>query len=231
MRNLTIGLMAVVALAVFGVPANAAIMTSSATAPTIDGEDIASFGTSTGTDKWWPGGANAFGNPGKTCGQTFTTGSAPLILNAFTFQVSGATEPTKEYAIRVGTVSGTTFTEIASESATQSAATGADAYLTWTLDSPVSLAANTTYGVDVGLLSSTSDWTTGMPYMYYTADEYPDGSRFRSGTAGDGVGDSDMSHMSGDRVFHLDLVPEPATMAVLALGGLGVLVRRRRRRS
>jgi len=192
--------------------ANAAVMTSSSTAPTVDGADIASFGTPTTTgwpteDKWWPGSATAFGSPGKTIGQTFTTGSEDVVLNAFTFQIKYATEPTKEYAIRVGTVSGSTFTEIASESATQSAATADDAYWTWTLDSPVSLSANTLYGVDVGLLSSTSAWQTGIPYVYRTADVYPGGTRFRSGSAGYGVGDSSMSDMSADRVFHLDMEP------------------------
>ncbi|MCK4784217.1 MAG: hypothetical protein KAV87_10735 [Desulfobacteraceae bacterium] len=180
-------------------------VSTSATAPVVDGFDIASYGTITGQDKWWPGPADVFGNPGKTVGQTFTTGSVDVLLSAFTFQIREATQPTKTYTIRVGTVSESTFTEIASESATQSVANAADAYWTWTLDSPVSLSANTVYGVDVGLLSSTSAWETGIPYVYYTADEYAGGTRFRSGTAGYGVGDDTMSHMSGDRVFHIDM--------------------------
>ena len=185
--------------------ANAALMTSSATPPTIDGDDIANYGTPTGSDKWWPGSATAFGNPGKTVGQTFTTGSAALILNAITFQVTSGTQPTKEYTIRVGTVSGSTFTEIASETATQDFATDANDYWTWTLASPVALSASTVYGVDVGLNSSTSVWQTGIPYVKYTADEYAGGTRFRSGTAGYGVGDTSMTQVSGDRIFHLDL--------------------------
>ena len=197
--------LAVAAMAVLAASANAATMSASATAPGVDNFDIASYGTPTGQDKWWPGAADAYGTPGMTIGQTFTTGSEAVILNAFTFQIRDAIEPTKEYVIRVGEVSGTTFTQIASESATQSIATAADNHWTWTLDAPVLLAANTAYGVDVGLLSSTSEWTTGIPYVYTTADVYPDGSKFRSGTAGFGIGDSTMEQMSGERVFHIDM--------------------------
>ena len=201
--------------------ANAAVMTSSTTQPTVDGEDIVSFGTPTGADKWWPGEATDYGNPGKTIGQTFTTGSGDVLLYAFTFQIRHHAEPTKEYTIRVGTVLGSTFTEIASESATQSFATAADDYWTWTLDSPVPLSANTVYGVDVGLNSSTSAWQTGIPYAYFTDDVYPYATRFRSGTAGNGVGDETVSQMSGERVFHIDLdlvYPYPANGAAVPAG-------------
>ena len=197
-----------VAMAILGLtvaPANAATMSASPTAPDIGGLDIASYGTPTGQDKWWPGPVDVYGTPGMTIGQTFTTGGENVMLNAFTFQVRDATEPTKEYVIRVGEVSGTTFTQIASEPVTQSFSTTADNYWTWTLDTPVLLSANTAYGVDVGLISSTSEWTTGIPYVYYTADVYPDGSKFRSGTAGYGVGDDTMEQMSGERVFHIDM--------------------------
>jgi len=185
--------------------ANAASFYASGTAPEVDPSDIASYGTPTGSDKWWPDPATTYGNPGKTVGQTFTTGGEEVYLNAITFQVTSGTQPEKEYAIRVGTVLDSTFTEIASETATQTVVTADNDYFTWTLDTPVLLSANTLYGVDVGLLSSTSSWETGMPYVYFTADIYPDGTRFRSGTAGYGVGDDTMTHMSGDRVFHLDL--------------------------
>jgi hypothetical protein len=67
---------AIVSTVVF-VPAitsvNAATMYSSPTLPDVGSFDIASYSTPTGQDKWWPGLANDYGNPGKTVGQTFTT--------------------------------------------------------------------------------------------------------------------------------------------------------------
>gem|GEM_PF-1200841 len=183
----------------------AAWFTNSPTPPTVRGDDIACFATPTGSDKWWPDPATAYGNPGKTVGQTFRTGNAALYLKAVTFKIAQATQPTKTYTIRVGVVSGTAFTPIASETATQTVATAADEYWTWTLASPVLLLPNTVYGVDVGLNASTSAWQTGIPYVYYSADAYPGGTRFRSGTAGYGVGDTNMSDMSGDRLFHIAL--------------------------
>ncbi|GAF92744.1 unnamed protein product, partial [marine sediment metagenome] len=219
-RTKTVLTLIAVAMAFLGLAttsANAATMSSNPTAPDVGSLDIASYGTPTGQDKWWPGAASAYGNPGKTVGQTFTTGSVDVLLNAFTFQIRDATQPAKTYTIRVGSVSGSTFTEIASESATQSFATATDDYWTWALDSPVILSANTVYGVDVGLNTSTSEWQTGIPYVYYTADVYAGGTCFRSGTAGNGVGDTSMTQVSGDRVFHIDMVSaDPNAPTVVA---------------
>ncbi len=189
----------------------AATMTASSELPARVGDDISNIPDlppeiATGSDKWWVSSATAYGNPGMTVGQTFTTGNGAFLLTAVTFRVRDATSPTKTYTLRVGTVLGATFETIASETATQDFATAVDDYWTWTFDTPVLLSPNTLYGVDVGINSSTSDWKTGIPYVHYTsASTYADGTRFRSGTAGNGIGDDSISHTSGDRIFHLAL--------------------------
>ena len=208
-RNQTKTLLALAAMAMAVIltaaSAHAAVMTSSSTQPTLDGEDIASFGTPTGADKWWPGEANAYGNPGKTIGQTFTTGSGDVLLCAFTFQIRDGAEPTKEYAIRVGTVLGSTFTEIYNETATQTFTWNSSEYMTWAFDSPVLLAPGIEYGIDIGMTSSTSAWQTGIPYINITSNVYSGGTRYMSGTTGLGIGDDTMNNVSGDRIFHVDL--------------------------
>ena len=88
---------------------------------------------------------------------------------ALTYQITSTqkAEPTKTYVIRVGTVDvpGATFTQIYSETATQTFTWNASEYVTWTFDSPLLLSANTEYGIDVGMTSSTSAWQTGIPYI------------------------------------------------------------------
>jgi 4-diphosphocytidyl-2-C-methyl-D-erythritol kinase len=56
-----------------------------------------------------------------------------------------------QYVVRVGTVLGTTFTNIYSETFTQAFTWNGGEYMTWTLTTPVLLSANTTYGVDIGI--------------------------------------------------------------------------------
>ena len=195
--------LAIAATALLATSAHAASMWASLTAPVVDGEDIANYGTVTGTDKWW----NEAKTSGRPKGQTFTTGDTPVRLNALTYQIASnqKAEPTKTYIIRVGTVSGQTITALYSETATQSFTWYASEYMTWTFDTPVLLAPNTTYGIDVGMTQSTSAWQTGIPYLNRTGDDYAQGTRYMSGTTGRGLGDTTMNNVSGDMVFHLDL--------------------------
>jgi len=240
--------LAMVALAV---SANAALVTSSDTAPSIDGLDIANY-NGTNLDKW-------FYYPGewasRPVGQSFTPDTDGL-LNAITLEIADNQKcaPVKEYTIRVCTVnrvdpgdsSTWVLTEIHSETGTQNgewigpdkaASMGVDPcpFMTWKLDSPVALTAGTEYGVDVGMNSGTTGWQQGIPYLKYSnVDEYAGGTRYHTGHFPtqpeilSGVGNETMVNTSGDRVFHLDIVPEPATICLLGLGGLSLLRRRKR---
>ena len=91
-----------------------------ATAPVANGLDIANYGTVTGTDKWFYEASTVAAAKAK--GQTFKTGSTTALLKSVSYQVTSSqmAAPTKGYTIRVGTVTGTTFAQIASETATQS---------------------------------------------------------------------------------------------------------------
>lgn len=215
-------------LALTAISAHAASMAASLMAPTVDDEDIANYGTLTGTDKWWADTAVS----GRPKGQSFTTSGTAVLLKAFTYQTSTKAEPTKTYVIRVGTITRTdpgdpatwVFTEITSETAVQTFTWNASEYMTWTFDTPVLLLPNTEYGVDVGMRSSTSAWQTGIPYIYRTADEYPGGTRYMSGTAGLGIGDSTMNNVEGDMIFHADLEdpmgPSPGNGATVPAGNV-----------
>jgi hypothetical protein len=179
----------------------------------VDGADIANLGFPvTLSDKWW----NDNKASGATRGQTFTTGSECVLLNAITYQIvsSQKAEPTKTYVIRVGTFSGSTFTEIYRETATQTFTWNASEYMTWAFNSPVFLWADSAYAIDVAMLSSTSDWPTGIPYLNTNGNTYAGGTYFTSGTLG--VGTSAMNiNASYDRVFHLDMAATEAPRLTL----------------
>jgi hypothetical protein len=189
--------LAAIALAIL--PAEAGTVTASAAAPVIDGEDLANLGTQTATDKWWPENSAA----GAAKGQTFRTRNEALRLKAVTYRITTSVPGTKVYTIRIGTISGTTFTPVYTETATQTATWAANNYVTWRLDTPFILQPNTFYGVDVALKSSTSTWQQGIPYISMTADEFPDGVSYGSGT--NGVGNTTITTSTVDRRFHLDI--------------------------
>jgi alpha-galactosidase len=198
--------------------AGAATMSASATAPVVNGQDLANYGAGSFTDKWWAAEAGA----SEAKGQTFTTGGTPVLLKAITYQAL-KTIPTKTYTIRVGTVSGTTFTPFRSYTATQTFTWNSYDYITWTFATPVLLAPNTLYGLDVGMTSSTSGWQSGIPYLNITGNNYAGGVRYGSGI--NGLGTSTLTLSSGnDRVFHLDLehpmTPYPNIGATVPAGDL-----------
>jgi hypothetical protein len=209
-------------LALTANPARAATMSASATAPAVTGADIANLGFPvTLTDKWW----NDNKASGATRGQTFTTGGTPVLLKAITYQTSSVAMATKTYVIRVGTFSGSTFTQIASETATQNFTWNAGAYMTWTLATPVLLAASTSYAIDVAMASSTTDWPTGIPYLNTTGNNYAGGAYFTSGTLG--VGNSTIAiNAAYDRTFHLDMqhpmAPSPEDGATVPVGDVAL---------
>ncbi len=202
MKHHLLPAVALACLAVSLPHSRAATMSASPAAPVIDDEDIANYGDVSGNEKWFAENSAA----GAAKGQGFTTGGAAVRLKSITYQVSDTqkAEPTKTYAIRVGKLANTAFTEVHSETATQSFTWNAGEFMTWTFASPVILDPYTTYGIDVGMKTSTSSWQTGIPYINVTADEYPGGERYNSGTSG--VGTSTVSYAIGsDRIFHLDI--------------------------
>jgi hypothetical protein len=191
---------AVLMLATMAAPA--ATMSASAAAPAVDGKDIANYGPVTGNEKWFFENSAA----GAVKGQTFTTGTGAVLFKSITYQVTSSqqAEPTKHYVIRLGTVAGTVFTPVHSETATQTTTWSGGHYMTWTFATPLLLNGNTTYAVDIGMTGSTSSWQTGIPYLNVTANEYASGQRYASGTSG--VGTNSLSLVSSsDRIFHLDL--------------------------
>ncbi len=212
-------------------PLHAAIFSSSGSAPSVQLTDIANFGAQTGTDKWFFQTADEANPSDAAKGQTFTTGPSAILFKAITYKISSGNmkaAPTT-YTIRLGTVSGTTFTLLHSETSTQTVSTAAGAYITWTLASPILLAANTTYGVDVAMKSGTT-WQTGIPYLSYSANTNNSrvGVYYDSGDAG--VGGASIIITSGrDRVFHVDLEdpmrPSPLDGATVLAGNVALIWR------
>jgi len=220
-----------IAVAALGVavgarPAHAATFSSSTNAPTVDATDIANLAPQTGSDKWWFQSANEAGVTNAAKGQTFTNGASAMLLKALTYKIDPTqkkTAPTT-YTIRVGTVSGTSFTLVASETCTQTVDTAVGAYMTWTLASPVTLSPNTVYGLDVAMKSGTA-WQTGIPYLSYTGNTNAPrvGLYYDSGDMGVGTNTITVN-TARDRVFHLDLEdpmrPSPADRASVPAGNV-----------
>lgn len=108
--------------------------------------------------------------------------------------------------------------------------TGAGTWVEFVLGTPVVLNSNTTYGFDVS--SPNSFGAFDVQPFFETAgtssDPFASGAAYSSGPNGSG-GDNTMTAQLGDRVLLLQLtgVPEPSALALIGLGGLAFLLRRR----
>lgn len=233
-RTLILALSVAANFAFIGNSSEAGMITVSGSAPTVDDADIAMLITAGGNDLG--GTAGHVWNNRPLQGQSFSTLSDPsgYLLDSVTLQHRGSTisNNTATFTVRIGTVSGTTFTPIALEDSNNTISYNPGNYITFNFDSQVALLPNTVYGFD---------WdTTGDGFVTNNNDDsfYTGGTGFHHGA--NGIGD-DMNLVfpapGNDRVFHINLttapVPEPSSMllAVLCIGGLTAHRIRRRRRS
>jgi N-terminal domain of M60-like peptidases/Peptidase M60, enhancin and enhancin-like len=199
-------------------PAAAGNMTTGTTAPPVNEFDIANLGARAGEDKFW---AEAGTLAGTAHGQTFRTGSEALFLRSVTYRINAGNEadPVKTYVVRVGKVTGTAFAQIHTETFTQSIQWLENRYMTYTFTNPVLLTGDGTYGVDIGMTNSTVSFSTGIPYLQTTANEYLDGQFYTSGGTTAGVGSNNLTYtVNRDRHFHLDLTPPAGTPLAFIAG-------------
>ena len=188
-----------------------ATFSSSATPPAVDSTDVANLAAQTGTDKWFFGERDERYGADAAKGLTFTTGGVPVLFKALTYKIAdsnkkGATSanPTT-WTIRLGTLSGNNFTQLASEQAEQTADTGNGHFITWTFTTPVPLAANTTYAVDVAMRSRTP-YPTGIPYLSCSKSVTTPGVGVSYASGDRGVGAPTIAPSAGiARVFHVAL--------------------------
>ena len=178
----------------------AGTVTVSSTAPVIDGADIASDS----------GAADAGGDQGHMWsnrphqGQTFLTGSneGGYLLHAVTLKNRNNTVsngPT--FNVVVGSVTGTVMTQVGTAETAASPNYAPNDYLTFTFDTPITLAKDTTYGFLWGSAGS------GFVTVNNLDDNtYSDGTAISSGD--DNLPDlNNLIERAVDRVFHLDLTP------------------------
>jgi len=229
----TLKFMTAIAAIAFGASAGAATITNSLTAPIVDGDDIANLAAATGSASVW--------SDRPVQGQTFTSSATGGDLNSITVQIfeSAANAPIngwKDYQLRFGTMDLTPSAEAINVAVVTvdryDPDADADSYLTFTFDTPISLTASTVYGFDLGVEASQAGWQAGIPAVRTTGDEYAGGQRIQGSRPNqiDNITGqpNGVSLTGGDLVFHLDIVPEPSSLALLAMGGL-VVARRRRK--
>ena len=220
----------IVLLASFAVATNslhaAVVLTSSPLAPTPSGDDIYQLaGTLSADDD-----DSGVWNNRPTQGQTFLTLSNPdgYLLNSITVKAFNTDGP-EGYTVRIGTISGSVFTPVASDTSNLLGAT-ANNFMTYTFGTPVLLNPNTQYAFDLhGLPISPAGFR-----LVNNADP----SSYLNGVAYSTNDGTNLIVRDFDRIFSLDLVaiqpipapaPEPGSALLLGMGAMLLVVRGQRR--
>ena len=195
LQRVGVAALACVAGLALSTQANAALMTASGTAPTVNGADIAQLtgNTDIGGDQ-----GHVWSNRPQQ-GQSFTTLGNPngYMLNAASLLALTGGNTSPSWAVRVGTINGGgNFVPIVQESAT-GVLLPASQYATWTFDAPIYLAPNTTYAFDVK--------PTGSGFISANntdPNSYTGGSAISSGAP---IAVNPVTAHAADRVFHVDI--------------------------
>jgi hypothetical protein len=154
---------------------------------------------------------------------------------------------TEVWGIQIGSVNanGSIFV-LDSETATGFAGPANIAnYLTFTLANPVALSEGATYcwSINITNVLGGQDNTAWFGFAHSTANAYANGTAFNNNTTTadpEGPGNNQVPAFGGfvapnaanyDYVFAVQGVPEPTTLALIGLGGLGLIAANRRRRA
>ncbi len=192
--------------------ANAASLSTSTNAPTADGADIYNLVTP-------PTGSDILNGDRAAAGQTFLTlgNSSGYMLNSVTIYNSRTvTTSGGTWNLRLGTVSGTAFTEIMTDtitvggSALSLGGSGAD-YITFTLTTPYLLDADTLYGIDL-VRTGAGNYLTWAE----TGDLYAGGQSYTSPPNGLGGPTISLSS-SQDRIMLLDIDAMPPSGTIIII--------------
>lgn len=189
-------------LALAASPAFAGSIGVSGTAPTVNDADIAMLITTGQFDVAPAGDGGHIWSNRPNQGQTFTTGS-----NALGYELSAVTlrnlsndidNNSATWTVRVGTVSGTNFTQVKSETSNNTISYDPGDYLTLSYNSTINLNPNTVYAFD---------WATdgsGFVAANNSDSNYAGGQAYSSGDEGT-PDDANLAFRASDRVFHVDL--------------------------